>query len=275
MQQLQQGGSFDDQEYYNRLQKTHETRFKLDSQSANIQRIWKQTGLYETEFLYSNRSSLQIRMSVAPSLDALNVAISGSFVTHNGLAAILAHIMHIAKPLGPSGPSLLQDSFLNSSVALRQALDRVLVQEIVHNIAGSVKFENLTVGEAVDTAKHYFAHQSAYYNSTGRLVFQMLTTQQFTIDSSWLADFDAVGIPRAFDPAADFSVTSSYVLRVLVTFPVDVSALNTFIIELIQGIIFKMDDSNRIKVVSVSWLPQYALEATPYSVIEFHGHARV
>ena len=161
MQQLQQGGSFDDQEYYNLLQKTHETRFKLDSQSANIQRIWKQTGLYETEFLYSNRSSLQIRMSVAPSLDALNVAISGSFVTHHGLAAILAHIMHIAKPLGPSGPSLLQDSFLNSSVALRQALDRVLVQEIVHNIAGSVKFEYLTVGEAVDTAKHYFAHQSS------------------------------------------------------------------------------------------------------------------
>jgi len=84
---------------------------------------------------------------------------------------------------------------------------------------------------------------------------------------------------RRHSPAADFRVSSSYVLRVLVTFPVDVSTFNAFVIKLVQDIIFKVDDSNRIQVVSVSEVEQHggtnasvssASETSYYTVVEFH-----
>ena len=243
--------------YYNRPHQTQDICHNSATQSANIRHIWKQDALRETDIHYSNTSCLQILTYVAPSPDALILAISGALVTHTSLVAVLAHIVKIARPAPlPSA-----------------------VQQVSYRIAGPVKFEYLAVQEAIHTMHHYFAHQSDLYNSTESLVFRMLTTQRFTIGPSWLSRFDVVGIPRALDPAADFWVSSSYVLRVLVTFPVDVSTFNVFVIKLVQDIIFKVDDSNSIQVVSVAEVEQHggsnasasSASATSYcTVVEFN-----
>ena len=259
-QQQQQGlvyDNIDNNDYYRRLQQTLKNRYNSATQSVHIRHIWKQAALRETDVRYSNTSCLQILTHIAPSRDALILAISGALVTHTSLVAVLAHIVKIARPA---------------------PLPRA-VQQVVYRIAGPVQFEHLAVQEAVHTMQHYFAHQFDLYNSTESLVFRMRTTQRFTIQPSWLSRFDVIGIPRAFDPAADFWVSSSYVLRVLVTFPVDVSTFDAFVIKLVQDIIFKVNDSNSVHVVSVSEVEQYggsnasassASATSYYTVVEFH-----
>jgi len=121
------------------------------------------------------------------------------------------------------------------------------IKNFSSSISGSLLFDGLSLSEAQELCVHVNAHRPYYSPATAPL-FSATITQTFVVPSA----LTAAGVEAQNGGLQQWVHTSSFVFRVSVRIPIEVSRLNALLVEVLKTVIFQREKSNFVQIASIS-----------------------